>query len=325
VSKTKFDIADLFELRGAVIYNPDDYKATARVTIDSRAVKKGAIFLAIKGKRFDGHSFVRDAVKNGAGAVVISKRKLGEFDDVDIPIVAVPNTIKAFGELAAIKREKLNYKIVGITGSNGKTTTKEFAATLLAEKFKTGKTDVAKKAAFSHTGNIAGNYEMFMTLSQNAGSIIKNSIESLIFSPQYLEEENVIIVTNAGGPGTILSDLVEQNGKKIKSLNKETIEKLNTFLPPTWSHNNPIDIIGDATDERYKKTIEAVKDLSKLIYVIITPQYMTNATSIVKSLKKYKNTIPVLLGDKSFKKAKEFLDKEKKLYFTSLEEASKIL
>jgi acyl-CoA synthetase (NDP forming) len=191
--------------------------------------------------------------------------------------------------------------------------------------FKAGKTDAAKKAAFSHTGNIAGNYEMFMTLSQNAGSIIKNSIESLIFSPQYLEEENVIIVTNAGGPGTILSDLVEQNGKKIKSLNKETIEKLNTFLPPTWSHNNPIDIIGDATDERYKKTIEAVKDLSKLIYVIITPQYMTNATSIVKSLKKYKNTIPVLLGDKSFKKAKEFLDKEKKLYFTSLEEASKIL
>ncbi len=141
MSKTKFDIADLFELRGAVIYNPDDYKATARVTIDSRAVKKGAIFVAIKGKRFDGHSFVRDAVKNGAGAVVISKRKLGEFDDVDIPIVAVPNTIKAFGELAAIKREKLNYKIVGITGSNGKTTTKEFAATLLSEKFKTGKTE----------------------------------------------------------------------------------------------------------------------------------------------------------------------------------------
>ena len=191
--------------------------------------------------------------------------------------------------------------------------------------FKAGRSEAAKKAAFSHTGNIAGNYEMIMTLSFLAGSIIKPSIEALIYSPEFLDEKNVIIVTNAGGPGTILSDLVEINGKKVMSLDEKTIEKLNKVLPPTWSHNNPVDLIGDATAKRYKNAIKILKNLSSLIYVIITPQYMTNSLEIVKTISRYKNTIPILLGDKSFKKAKEFLNKKRKIYFTSLEEASKLL
>ena len=141
MSKTKFILEDLFNLRGAVIYNPDDYKPTQFVSIDSRAMRKGAIFVAIKGKRFDGHNFVRDAIKNGAGAVIISSRKLNDFDDVEIPIVTVPNTIKAYGELANVKRNKINYLTIGITGSNGKTTTKDLTAILLSEKFKTAKTE----------------------------------------------------------------------------------------------------------------------------------------------------------------------------------------
>ncbi len=136
MSKTKFTLEDLFNLNGSVIYNPDDYKSTEFVTIDSRNVRKGAIFVAIKGKRHDGHNFVRQAIENGAGAVIISRRKLNDFDDVEIPIVTVPNTIKAYGELAKIKRAKMNYLVIGITGSNGKTTTKEFTAKILSEKFK---------------------------------------------------------------------------------------------------------------------------------------------------------------------------------------------
>ncbi len=141
MSKTKFTLEDLFNLRNAVIYNPDDFKATPHVSIDTRTLRKGAIFFAIKGKNFDGHDFVFDAVKKGAGAVVVSKRKLSDFDDVEIPIVAVPNTVKAFGELARTKREKMNCKVIGITGSVGKTTTKEFVATLLSEKFSVAKTE----------------------------------------------------------------------------------------------------------------------------------------------------------------------------------------
>jgi acyl-CoA synthetase (NDP forming) len=190
--------------------------------------------------------------------------------------------------------------------------------------FKAGKSEEAKKAAFSHTGNISGDYEMIMTLSEFAGCIIKDSIESLIYSPQFIKEQNVIILTNAGGPGTILTDLVSRY-KKLLSLNKKTIAQLNKVLPSTWSHNNPIDIIGDATSKRYEEALKIIKNLSKIIFVIVTPQYMTDSQNIAKTLLKYKNAIPIFLGEKSFKKAKKILEKNKKLYFTSLEEASKIL
>ncbi|WP_156921376.1 hypothetical protein [Lebetimonas sp. JH369] len=163
---------------------------------------------------------------------------------------------------------------------------------------------------------------MFKILSENAGAVFKNSIESLIYSPEYKAKE-VIIVTNAGGPGTILTDLVSQYAK-IKELDKKTIEKLNKVLPPTWSHNNPIDVIGDATDERYKAALETVKNLGDIIFVIITPQYMTDALSIVKILNNDKY-IPILLGKESFLDTINYLENQNRLYFTSLEEAAKIL
>ena len=205
---------------------------------------------------------------------------------------------------------------------------KEFLASVRNSKkpvliFKAGKSKAAKKAAFSHTGNLAGDFEMFKILSENAGAKFKDSIESLIYSPLF-KAKDVIIVTNAGGPGTILTDLVSQK-TTLFELNDEIIEKLNKVLPLTWSHNNPIDIIGDATDERYKNTIEIVKDLSSLVFVIITPQFMTDALAIVKEISKYKNAVPILLGDESFIKAKSYLNSLNKLYFDSLEEAVKII
>jgi acyl-CoA synthetase (NDP forming) len=190
--------------------------------------------------------------------------------------------------------------------------------------FKSGKSKEAKKAAFSHTGNIAGNYEMIISLSKNAGAQIKNSIESLIYAPRYKNIEDVLIVTNAGGPGAILTDLISKQ-KKLTTLDKTVIEALNKVLPNTWSHNNPIDIIGDATAKRYDDTLKTVHSISKLIYVIITPQFMTNSEEITDILLKYDNVVPVFLGKKSFIKACKILNKTGKLYFTSLEESSKIL
>lgn len=190
--------------------------------------------------------------------------------------------------------------------------------------FKAGKSKAAKKAAFSHTGNIAGNYEMIINLARSAGAEIKESIESLIFSPKFNHIEEIVIVTNAGGPGTVLTDLVSRY-KKIKTLDKSIIEKLNGVLPPTWSHNNPVDVIGDATAQRYDSALKILAPLSELIFVIVTPQFMTDAEKIARILVKYQNVIPVMLGKTSFEKANEIFEKSHTLYFTSLEEASKIL
>lgn len=133
--KSKINIEDLFEMESAVIFNPDSYKASSNVTIDSRSVKKGSIFFAIKGLKFDGHKFITEAIKQGASAVVINSRMLKKLDDVEVTIIAVKDTTKAYGELANTWRKKLGLKVISLTGSNGKTSTKEMLYTLLSEKF----------------------------------------------------------------------------------------------------------------------------------------------------------------------------------------------
>jgi len=133
-------LKDIFEIPGAVIYNPDDFKDVTSVSIDTRVLKKNSLFIAIKGEKFDGHNFINTAVKKGAAAIMINKSFLQNIDDLDIPIVTVPDTIKALGDVAKIWRSKLNAKVIGLTGSSGKTTTKEIIAKMLAGKFKVNKT-----------------------------------------------------------------------------------------------------------------------------------------------------------------------------------------
>jgi UDP-N-acetylmuramoyl-tripeptide--D-alanyl-D-alanine ligase len=140
LKKIKLNIEDVFDIPTAKIFNPDSFKPVSRITIDSRQIRKDSLFIAIKGKKFDGHRFVEQSVKNGACSVMINRKKLSEYDNVDVPIVAVDNTTIALGDMAKIWRRKLNAKIIGITGSSGKTSTKDMLATLLSEKYNVNKT-----------------------------------------------------------------------------------------------------------------------------------------------------------------------------------------
>ncbi len=140
MGKIKLTIEDLFSLPTAVIYNPDCYRSISRVEIDSRKVNKNTLFVAIKGEKLDGHNFVASAIANGAKAVVINSKSYRKFRALEIPVITVEDTSKAYGDLAAIWRSKLKAKVIAITGSNGKTTTKEMLSTLLQEKFRVVKT-----------------------------------------------------------------------------------------------------------------------------------------------------------------------------------------
>jgi UDP-N-acetylmuramoyl-tripeptide--D-alanyl-D-alanine ligase len=71
MNRIKINIEDLFNLSTAVIYNPDEYKAADSVSTDTRTLRKNSIFVALKGNKFDGHSFVNQAVEKGAVAVII--------------------------------------------------------------------------------------------------------------------------------------------------------------------------------------------------------------------------------------------------------------
>jgi len=101
------------------------------VCIDSRQISPGCIFFAIKGANHDGHDFVPQALESGAACAVVQKKI-----DTDKPVLLVDDTIKALGELAKYVRENSLYKVVAITGSAGKTTTKNIISHILNSKYK---------------------------------------------------------------------------------------------------------------------------------------------------------------------------------------------
>ena len=140
MKKIHLNIEDIFNIPTAVIYNPDVFKSVYHVSIDSRNIKKNTLFIAIKGERFDGHDFIDEVVKKGAAAVLVSEKNFKKIKDYEIPVITVKDTTIALGEVAKLWRSKLKTKIIGITGSAGKTTTKEILATLLSEKFRVNKT-----------------------------------------------------------------------------------------------------------------------------------------------------------------------------------------
>jgi len=102
------------------------------VVTDSAKVKKGSVFVALRGEKFDGHSFIGDAIKRGAACLIIHRRVRLPVR-LDSAAIKVADTLRALGDLAHFRREQLNPKVLAITGSNGKTTTKEMVAAILQE------------------------------------------------------------------------------------------------------------------------------------------------------------------------------------------------
>jgi UDP-N-acetylmuramoyl-tripeptide--D-alanyl-D-alanine ligase len=100
------------------------------IVTDSSKVKTGSVFVALKGERFDGHRFVKDAINRGAGCLLVHQ-PLRAADLRTVAAVKVPDTLRALGDLAHFRREQYGPKVLAITGSNGKTTTKEMLAAIL--------------------------------------------------------------------------------------------------------------------------------------------------------------------------------------------------
>lgn len=107
------------------------------VSTDTRTLQKGEVYFALKGKNYNGHEFISVAEKKGASAVVCSE----EIKNCSIPILKVDDTLKALQKLASYYRNKLKIKVIAVTGSNGKTTTKNMIATVLSHKYKVFFTD----------------------------------------------------------------------------------------------------------------------------------------------------------------------------------------
>ena len=127
-----WQLAEILAATGGRVECAGKQKVFAEVVTDSSKVKKGAVFVALKGERLDGHTFAGAAVRRGA-ACVVAHRGLPKATVRGATVVRVPDTLTALGDMAHYRREKFAPKVLAITGSNGKTTTKEMVAAILEE------------------------------------------------------------------------------------------------------------------------------------------------------------------------------------------------
>ena len=127
-----WQLAEISAATGGRVECAGKQKVFAEVVTDSSKVKKGAVFVALKGERLDGHAFAGAAVRRGA-ACVVAHRGLPKATVRGATVVRVPDTLTALGDMAHYRREKFAPKVLAITGSNGKTTTKEMVAAILEE------------------------------------------------------------------------------------------------------------------------------------------------------------------------------------------------
>jgi acetyltransferase len=197
---------------------------------------------------------------------------------------------------------------------------REVALTKPIIVIKAGRTEAAAKAATSHTGALAGSDAVFDAALKRCGVLRVNSISDLFDMAEVLAKQprpkgsRLTIVTNAGGPGVLATDALIGGGGQLAELSPQTIAALNEFLPPQWSHGNPIDILGDADPDRYAKTLEIVAQdpNNDGLLVILTPQAMTHPMRTAERLKAYaKLGKPILaswMGDTDVESGAELLN-----------------
>jgi acetyltransferase len=160
---------------------------------------------------------------------------------------------------------------------------------------KAGRSEAASRAATSHTGSLTGSDEVFDAALRRCGVLRVQSIADLFHMAETLARQprprgpRLMILTNAGGPGVLATDALVANGGELATLSAESVEALNQFLSPNWSHANPIDVLGDAGPEQYARALEvAIKDpKSDGLLVVLTPQGMTDATKVAEGLKPF--------------------------------------
>jgi acetyltransferase len=157
---------------------------------------------------------------------------------------------------------------------------------------KAGRAEEGARAAASHTGALAGADDVYDAAFRRAGILRVNGFEELFDAAATLARmskqvgEELVIVTNGGGAGVLATDQLIQESGRLAKLSSETIGKLNTVLPPTWSRSNPADIIGDAGTERYARAMAVLLQDSNVhnILVIYCPNSIISSTEAADGL-----------------------------------------
>src|SRR6266404_8064211 len=133
-------IEKIVEFAGSAAFAGDGKIFVDKVSTDSRTLKRGELFVALRGENFDGHNFVESAAKAGAAGAIVESTWKGNVPE-SFALILAEDPLQAYQKLAASYRRSLSLKVIAITGSNGKTSTKDFAAAVLARRFRVTKTE----------------------------------------------------------------------------------------------------------------------------------------------------------------------------------------
>jgi UDP-N-acetylmuramoyl-tripeptide--D-alanyl-D-alanine ligase len=169
------------------------------ITTDTRKIGKGDVFVALRGERFDGHDYLRDAVRDGASALVVSRAP--KLDTLGVPIFEVRDTLIALGALAHYWRRAWGKTIVGVAGSNGKTSTKDLIRAALSRSY----------TVHATTGNLNNRIGVPLTL---------------LALPPEADVAVIELGTSLPGEVAILRDIVEPNIALVTSIAEEHLEGL---------------------------------------------------------------------------------------------------
>ena len=169
---------------------------------------------------------------------------------------------------------------------------REVALTKPIIVLKVGHSEAAARAAASHTGSLCGSDAVLDAAFRRVGVLRVKTLGELFDMAEVLSKQplprgpRLAIVTNAGGPGALATDMLVESGGLLATLSQEAQSALDSALPPHWSHGNPIDVLGDADVERYGSAIEIAlrEPAADGLCVILTPQAMTDPTATAEKL-----------------------------------------
>ncbi|EYE88407.1 UDP-N-acetylmuramoyl-tripeptide--D-alanyl-D-alanine ligase [Fervidicella metallireducens AeB] len=225
------------------------------ISTDSRNIKDGDLFIALIGQKFDGHEFVQSCYERGAAAVLVSKKV-----DVDCPQIIVNDTLAALREIARYYRDKFKTPIIAVTGSTGKTSTKEMIASVLKEKFNVHKT----KQNFNN--EIGLPLTLFELEKEHEISVLEMGMNNLgeIERLAYIARPTIGVITNIG------TAHIENLGSR------ENIMKAKMEITSFFDNKNTLIVNGD---DEYLSTLENLP--FKLIKVSTKGRGDYNAVDIV--------------------------------------------
>ena len=213
-----FTVAEVLEATGGKLLQGEKGVLFQGVSTDSRTVGQGELFIALKGDRFDGHHYALEALGKEAGGILIEEKRERDFrwnGDRSKTVITVRDTLQALGDLARSRRRRYGPTVVGITGSNGKTTTKEMIATCLQTTFRVLKTT-------GNLNNLIGLPLTLLSLTEKERVVV---LEMGMNVPGEIQR-----LTEIAGPDVgLITNIQEVHLEGIGSLEKVATEKGELF------------------------------------------------------------------------------------------------